>query len=178
MPCRERTGAMAPCMATVEVRDIKITDLHALARKDARRLLLPLGSPSRPACRPAPDGEKAHAVSCHQSFTHSNSKNDSSAARVWLGPAVRHRHGQPNDVILARLGPLLHRHRGIGGVLVWDRCELPIFPLEHDGALGCRSCSMSPGAHQPRQGPRRLMCGHNVQADRRCRDAPGWARQR
>src|SRR5262245_56455598 len=58
------------------------------------------------------------------------------SARVWLGPAVRYRHGQPNDVTLTRLSPLLHRHRSVGGMLVWDRFELPVFPLEDDGALG------------------------------------------
>src|SRR5262245_28689537 len=87
------------------------------------------------------------------------------SARVWLEPAVWHRHSQPNNVILARLSPLLHCHRGIGGMLVWDGCELPVFPLEDDGVL-------RPGLVIGLQDDIRVVrdrtaiCSHDVQADR------------
>src|SRR5262245_56261727 len=55
---------------------------------------------------------------------------------VGLGTALQHRHGEPDDIILSRLSPLLQRHGGVGGVLVWNRFELAIGPLEHDRALG------------------------------------------
>src|SRR5262249_8775558 len=63
--------------AAFEIRDIKATNLHPVACKDGAircshtSILLVV----RPELRD-------HAVSCHQSFTHSHSKNESSA----LGP--------------------------------------------------------------------------------------------
>src|SRR5262249_43752624 len=56
-------------------------------------------------------------------------------SRVRLEAALGHRHSEPDDVIFSRLSPLLQRHGGVGGVLVRDRPELAIRPLEHDGAL-------------------------------------------
>src|SRR5215510_3274116 len=58
------------------------------------------------------------------------------SARVWRGPTWRHRYGEPDNIILSRLGPLLSCYRGVRGVLIWDRLELPVFPLEDHGALG------------------------------------------
>jgi len=55
---------------------------------------------------------------------------------IWLGPTFWHRDGEPDDIVFSRLSPLLQRHSSIGSVLVWDRLELPIRPLEHDRALG------------------------------------------
>src|SRR5215831_20495953 len=58
------------------------------------------------------------------------------SARVWRGPTWRHRYGEPDNIILSRLSPLLSCYRGVGGVLIWDCLELPVFPLEDHGALG------------------------------------------
>src|SRR5262252_3878242 len=62
------------CLATFEIRDIKAPDLHPVACKDgaircSHTSILLIVCPEL----------SGHAVSCHQSFTHSNSKNESSA---------------------------------------------------------------------------------------------------
>src|SRR5262249_6899688 len=67
-------------LAAFEIRDIKATDLHPVACKDGAircshtSILL--------VCTELKD----HAVSCHQSFTHSSSKNESSALGSGRGP--------------------------------------------------------------------------------------------
>ena len=70
-------------MATCEVRDVKATDLYPVAREDCAVCCSHRSTFLIVCAR-----HEGHAVSCHQSFTHSNSKNDSSAVGSgWGSPS-------------------------------------------------------------------------------------------
>src|SRR5499427_4065885 len=130
MPCKQSTGAMSPSWPPVRYatsKPLTFTRCRVKIAPSAAPIALPSSScaqyqGSRRLMPPELD-----TLQLEERLV---------GSRVWLEPALGHRHREPDDVIFSRLSPLLQRHGGIVSVLVWDRPELSIGPLEHDGALG------------------------------------------